>query len=265
MNRTVIGKTLLISLFAAAICWTGCAAKSHTTEPDNETAQNNNLDTILENLTRAASDLQSYQCQIEYNFSQPLFDSQTLRKGNLYYKIAEKQSNLRINFDTIKHDDEKEDEQKEDFIFDGVWLTHINYQLKEIKKYQLTEVNEPADTFELVRKNFPIIGFGKNEDLKKEFEIKLIERQQNQSLFHLHLKVKPESVYKGDYTSIGFWIDGKAHLPVKIVAVNLEEDVYEMNLLKAKVNQELDDKVFDIKIPEGFGKPVIIPLKEKLK
>jgi len=185
-----------------------------------------------------------------------------------------RKSKLQINFQTLKQDDEKEQEYIEQYIFDGVWLTHIDYQIKEVKRRQLAEPNEPADGFELARRNFPIVGFGKAEDLKKEFEISLIEQRQQEhpsvipaeagirEFIGLHLKVKPGSIYKDDYTSIDFWIDKKINLPAKIVAVSTEEDVYEIILLDAKVNERIDKKVFEIKVPDGFGEE-IIPLKKK--
>lgn len=259
MKKTITQGIVLILFSVVGTC---CAASSHRLEPIEKAAANGELDSILEKLNKAAASLHSYQCQIVYNFSQPLFDSQTLRKGNLYYKKREKQSKLRMNFDTIKQDDEKQQKQKEQYIFDGVWITHINYQLKEVKKHQLADPNKPVDTFELVQKNFPIIGFSKNEDLEKEFEITIIEDTTNKTSIHLHLKVKPESVYKDDYTSIDFWIDKELNLPSKIIAVNLDEDIYEINLLNAKVNQALDDKIFDVEIPAGFAKPTITPLKK---
>jgi len=150
---------------------------------------------------------------------------------------------------------------------------------------QLAEPNQPVDAFELVSENFPIIGFNKIEDLKKQFEIKLVDStspstvssgqsncspqvEQEQGVpngfIHLHLKVKPDSIYKDDYTSVDFWIDRKLYLPAKIVAVSIEEDIYRIKFLDAKVNEKIDKEVFEFKIPEGFGKE-IIPLKKKPK
>ena len=150
--------------------------------------------------------------------------------------------------------DEKEQKYVEQYIFDGVWLTHIDYQIKQVKLYQQAEPNEPVDAFELASQNFPIIGFSKVEDLKKEFEIKLVEQQEGEpeNFIQLHLKVKPDSIYKDDYTSIDFWIDKKLNLPARIVAVSTEEDIYQIKFLKAKVNKKLNKKVFELKIPKGF-------------
>ena len=186
-----------------------------------------------------------------------------MRKGIIYYAKLGEKTKLRTNFSTLKQDDEKEQKYREEFIFDGVWLTHINYQIKQVRVHQLAEPNKPVDAFEMASKNLPIVGFAKIEDLKKQFEIQLLEQQgdDKEDFVHLHLKVKPDSTYKDNYTSVDFWIDKKLGLPAKITAVSTEEDIYQINLLKPSVNKPIDTNVFEFEVPKGFGKE-IIPLKK---
>ena len=265
MVKKTIAKVVLILLGTVGTCWAGCCAKSSELQCQ-EKVNADPVEAILKQLTWKTRELKSYQCRIEYLFSQPVLDSETLRKGVLYYANSDGKSKLRINFQTLKQDDEKEQKYIEQYIFDGVWLTHIDYQIKQVKLYQQAEPNEPVDAFELASQNFPIIGFSKVEDLKKQFEVRLVEQQGGKSsgLIHLHLKVKPDSIYKDDYTSIDFWIDKKLHLPAKIIAATTEEDIYQIKFLKAKVNKKLDEKVFEVRVPRGFGKE-IIPLNVKEK
>ena len=261
MGKTII-KAALILLLAASIGWAGgCKKSCAVTSQEKEISP---VETVLKQLNQKVSELQSYQCRIEYLFSQPLLESETLRKGILYYARFNGKTVLRINFQTLKQDDEKEEKYIEHFIFDGVWLTRVDYQIKTVERRQLAEPNKPIDAFDLVRSNFPLIGFGRGEDLKKEFEIKLVEQQGGKAgdFVQLHLIAKPDSVYKDDYTSIDFWIDKKVHLPAKIVAVSTEEDIYRLKFLKAEVNKKVEKEVFEFKIPRDFSKEVI-PLKAK--
>ena len=110
-----------------------------------------------------------------------------------------------------------------------------------------------------------MLGFTKIEDLKKQFEVELVEQETAQAniFIQVRLKVKPNSIYKDDYITIDFWIDKKLGLPAKVVAVSTEEDIYQIKFLKPKLNTGIDKKVFDFKIPQGFGEPEIIPLKKK--
>ncbi len=279
MDTKIITKVAFILLAMLGNCRAGCCTKSSGLLYEKE-VKPDPVDAVLKQLNQKTAELKSYEARIEYRFSQPLFESETLRKGVLYYaRFDNKKSKLRINFQTLKQDDEKEQKHIEHFIFDGVWLTHIDYQIKTVRCHQLAEPNKPVDAFELASKNLPIIGFAKIKDLKKQFEIKLVEPQKEhtsvipakagiQQFIHLHLKVKPGSIYKDDYTYIDFWIDKKLGLPTKVVAVSTEPehpfgDISEIKFLKPKLNKKLDKKVFDFKIPRGFGKPEIIPLKKK--
>jgi len=257
-DKKTMAKIAFILLFAVVICQPAGCAKSLSTR-QHQKPPRSGVDNILEQLNRQTAKLKTYQCRIEYLVSQPLFESKALRKGVLYYEKSGGKSALRINFNTLKQDDDEEQKYIEQYIFDGTWLTHINYQSKQVKRYQQAEPNEPVDAFELARENFPIIGFTQADDLKKEFEIKLIVRQESEParFDRLSLKVKPDSIYKDDYIRVEFWIDRKTHLPAKIVAVSTEDDIYQIELIRAKVNEAIGKKVFDFKIPRGFTMEVM--------
>jgi len=223
----------------------------------------NNVEAILEQLNKKTKELRSYHAQIEYKFSQPLLESQSARKGELYYSKNDKQSMLRVNFQTLKQDDEKQQKYVEQLIFDGIWLTHIDYQIKSAKRYQLAEPNKPMDAFELAGRNLPIIGFTKIENLEKQFEVQLVEQKKQGEpppFIQLHLKVKLDSIYKDDYTSIDFWINKELYLPDKVLAISTEEDIYEIKFLKPSVNKKMGGKVFEFEIPGDFSVEVN-PLK----
>jgi outer membrane lipoprotein-sorting protein len=262
MNEKIIAKIFSLSVVTMGMCLVSCLAE----QTDSNPMAKPQVEVVLEQLKKQTAEMKSYQCQIEYKFSQPLLESETLKKGVLYYQRLDGKSALRMNFQTLKQDEEQEQKYIEQYIFDGVWLTLIDYQIKEVKRYQKAEPNEPVDAFELVSENFPIIGFGKVENLKKEFEIGLVEQQggKAKSFIQLHLKVKADSIYKNDYTSIDFWIDKELHLPAKIVAVSPEGDIYEIRFLQPKVNEKIDKKVFEFEVPKDFAVETE-PLKEKSK
>jgi hypothetical protein len=227
------------------------------------------VDEILVRLNDRAGEIQTYQCALEHLSRQPLFDSQTLRRGRMYYLRDEKQSLLRVDFNTLKQDDEPEEKYKEQFFFDGIWLTRVDHQLKEVKKHQLIDPNklkenESIDAFDLLSEHLPIVGFTGTDKLKKEFSITLAEpnKAEPNELIRLHMEVKPDSVYKDDWVWIDFWINKKLYLPAKMITLTTEEDVYEISFLKASLNEAIDVKVFEVQIPDGFTQPEVIPLKK---
>lgn len=285
MNHKMMINFTFIVLWMAGISRAGgCTEASKKQQQQNP--KDDPVNIVLEKLNKKTSDLQSYQSQIEYKYLQPLLESETLRKGVFYYTRSGSKSALSINFNTVKQDDEKERNQIEKYIvldgaqlpladrkLKGIWLAHLDYQIKEVKYYQLAEpndANESTDVFDLASKKLPMLGFSKIEDLKKQFEIQLVEQKKAdpENLIQVHLKVKPNSIYKDDYISIDFWIDEKLGLPAKIIAVKSEPeppygDIVEIKFLNPQVNKSIDKKVFDLKIPKGFGEPEILPLESR--
>jgi hypothetical protein len=284
MNRRTAAKVILFVLWMAGACRAcECAEDSDAQQKRPET---NPLDAILAKLNKTTSELTSFESEIEYKYSQPLLDSERLSKGTLHYARSGGTSALRINFNTLKQEDEKEREYSEQYIildgakltypgrqFRGIWLVQLDYQIPEAKYYQLAEPNDPNDSpdvFDLAGRELPMLGFSRIEDLKRQFEVTLVEQKKglSEDFTQVHLEVKPNSVYEDDFVSIDFWIDKKSGLPAKIVAVKTEPeppfgDVEEIVLLKPKVNKGIDRSVFEFKIPRSFGEPEITPLPKK--
>lgn len=222
------------------------------------------MECILKRLQRSAADLTSYRCKLDYVFRQPLLESQTRQKGVLYYAEFDERSYLRINFHTFQQDDEAEQAYRQEFVFDGVWLWRIDYQTESAERRQMSEPNKPLDAFALASRQVPMLGFSKMADLEKQFDIELVPEEQTPppALHHLHLKVKPDSVYRDDYVTIDFWIEKKLGLPAKVVAVTTEQDDCEIKLLEPKVNEGIDKSVFEPNIPVGFSMETI-PLEDR--
>ena len=238
-------------------------------KPDNHPRQNppgqRTLDEILDRLRQKNAALRSYQADIYYLFIQDpeLLDSRTIRRGVIYYQKDKTRSRVRIDFKTRKQDDGKEEKHREQFLFDGVWLTKIDYQLKTADFYQKAEENAPVDVFQFISYSFPIVGFSKTENLRKQFEIKILEQPTDPNKpVRLLLEVKKDSAYKDDYRDIDFWIDGRSFLPSRIVARSTEDDIYDVRFLKATLNKIFKNTVFTVEIPESFSKNRH-PLKKK--
>jgi hypothetical protein len=297
MDKKIITKiTITFLLWFGGI---GCASDSTKVDkyPESEKIEragevkDEPVDAVLKQLNKKALELKFYQARIEYKFVQPLLESESLRKGTLNYAKYDTESKLRLSFQTRKIDDEEEEKYVEEYIvldgsrlahpgyeFEGMWAVLIDYEIESVKYIQLAEPkepNKPVDVFDLASKNFPMVGFTRVEDLKKQFEVSLIEQKKDEAedFIQVHLKVKPNSVYKDDYVSIDFWIDKELGLPAKVVAVSTEpatesleeRDMSEIKFLASNVNKRIDKEVFDFKIPQGFGEPEIIPLQKNGK
>jgi outer membrane lipoprotein-sorting protein len=101
------------------------------------------------------------------------------------------------------------------------------------------------------------------EDLRKQFDVAIVAGPEDQPAFeHLCLTVRPDSVYKDDYTKIDFWVDKAIGLPARIKAVTTEEDIHEIRLIHPQINQGVDPQRFRIEVPKGFAVEVV-PLEKK--
>ncbi|MDI6451273.1 LolA family protein [Anaerobaca lacustris] len=262
MRRTMIVAGLLALLVAAS--WR-CARAETPSCCGERTPDANSVEAVLGELQERAAALTSYQCKLDYVVRQPLLESQARRKGVLYYAKLENRSYLRIDFNTLQYDEEPEQAYREQYLFDGVWLTYVNYEGRSVQRQQMAEPNEPVDAFSLVSRRVPILGFSKIEDLQNQFEIELIplDEAAQASFRHLRMNVRPESIYRDDYVTIDFRIDRKQGLPAKVVAVTSEQDIHEIALIDGRVNQELGRGLFDLDIPRDFSVETI-PLQRNV-
>lgn len=254
MRRTVIAGFALALLLAVGPSYGQDTTEKPTCSQTPEKTADS-VETILDGLQTRAKGLKCYQCKIDYTFKQPLLDSQTRRQGMLYYTKIEERSYLRIDFETLQYDDEEEMKRKEQFFFDGIWGTYIDYEGRNVQRQQVAEPNAPVDAFSLVSRRVPVLGFSKIEDLQKQFEIELIEPNEPEtSPSHLlHMVVKPDSAYHEDYTTIDCRIDRKQGLPTKIVAITTEQDIHEIQLVNAEINKTVARELFDIEVPSDFS------------
>ena len=227
-----------------------------------ESVQDPALEELLSQVQARTAALTSYECQLEYIFDQPDFESRTERLGKMYILRHGKASHLRISFETLKQDDQQPQTYIEHFIFDGVWLTHIDFQLKSVQKTQMADPNEPVDALELAARDLPIIGFTDVKQMLEDFDMKVApgEETGQEHITSLHLSVKTGSRFASDYRTIVCWFDKNEWLPIRIEATTREADIYRIRFIASKINQELDDSIFYIKIPKGFNQPEVVPL-----
>ncbi|MFH1615817.1 MAG: hypothetical protein ABIG61_12140 [Planctomycetota bacterium] len=251
----------------AVLIGTGFAASCTTSQPQTSPQVNapaQTVDAILEELENAANALKSYQACVESYFIEPLLESKTLRIGMLYYQKQPGGSKLRINFHTLVQDDEEPEKHIEQIIFDGVWLTRIDYQTQTVRYEQIADENHPVDAFEFASRHIPIIGFSRPADLKNQFEIALVDINDPNldTAKHLLLKPKPDSKYESEYLVIDFWTDPDTALPTKIVATTADSDTYEIKLLRPEINKKLPNAVFRVEKPNNFDENRI-PLSDR--
>ncbi|MCF7955828.1 MAG: hypothetical protein K9M75_08510 [Phycisphaerae bacterium] len=255
--KRIISITVLTLVITAAFCQgdTCCAATSKKEKPPAAEPLSK-IDEILQKLNAQNTKIKTYEAKIDYLFIQDpeLLDSRIIRTGNLYYKKFDKASKLIIKFDTFKQDEEKNEKRKEEYFFDGVWLTVVDYKNKTVNSYQKAKIDKPVDAFELIGRDFPMIGFSNKEDLRKNFDITIVEQDKDAKDQQVRLKlvVKNGSPYEKSYSSVDFRIDKKTFLPARIITTSKEGDIYDIKLHHSKINKNLKDSIFKLETPTDF-------------
>lgn len=232
-------------------------AEKPTDRPVEAPSAELTVDKIIEKLRLSNKELNFYNAKIEYLFLQDpdLINSQTLRKGSIYYRKRQKGSDLLIDFNSIKQDDAPAEKHLEIYLFDGVYLRIFDYQNKTINTYQKAEKDDPKDAFDLIGTEFPMIGFTQTDSLRRQFHISLIDAPKTvpKDVIALLLRVKKGSIYEEQYKTIRFWIDKRTFLPARLVATSTEGDIYDIRLLDIFVNKKLPKGIFKVETGDDFS------------
>jgi outer membrane lipoprotein-sorting protein len=217
-------------------------------EPNNSNAQ---INSIIEKLNQAVNSLKNLSAKIEYTHAQPLFETQTVRTGRLFYVKDANNSALRINFLTIKQDDSAEQNYREDYVFDGRKMTKIDYQSKSATSEQLAKDNA-IEPFELVQDYFPIIGLAKPAELTQQFNIELQQKTNKQNFTALLLIPRENSGFFKTYKQVEIRIDPKNFLPFDFSALTSTDEKITIKLTQIDISTAVKRGVFDMVIPADF-------------
>ena len=262
MKKHITLLVFSICLNSFALATTPCSTESEnqpseppTTQEQPPSRQSGEIEEILLKMHNATMQLKSCQAKLSYLFIQDpeLWDSKTLQNGMLYYQKNDERSQLRIRFDDIKQEDFEPEKRREEFLFDGVWLTRIDFKLKQIDRYQKAQEDKPIGVFELISHSFPLVGFANIEQLKKDFDVSLPEKtdESNKSI-HLLLSVKKGSKYENEYKKIDFRADSETYMPQQIIAYSSQGDIYDIKFIELEVNKKLKTAVFTIETTPDF-------------
>ena len=249
----------------AAPLQSACCAAAQTADTPPTDPNSGPLQKILDHLQKNAAELVTCTSKIEYLFIQDpdLLDSHALRQGTLYYLKSDDRSRVRLQFDTLKQDDFDEEKRPETYLFDGVWLTKVDYALEQADVYQQAPEDKPLDAFDFISHHFPLVGFSGSKRFETEFDVSLVETPSDDpNLAHLLLNVRKDSRYSKDYKNIDFWIDKTLYLPRRVRALSTQGDVYDIQFLDIQTNKKLEKRTFLVEIPGHFHKN-IEPLKQE--
>ena len=209
------------------------------------------VEQILVKITEKTEKLDSFTSNIVYSLTEDpeIFETTTSYTGNFRYLKTEQRQYAMLEFNARKQDEFPIEQYRQTYIFDGVWLTRIDYPLKQINRDQIAPEDEPQDVFKLLSEDFPLIGFSGADKLADAYDIKLTSAKDGRYSLNLNLREDAEVSYR----DIEFVIDSRDFLPRTIKATSTSDNsVCVIELDSVAVNGKLTEKVFKFDIPEDF-------------
>ncbi len=206
------------------------------------------LEAVLDNMDAASMDFESIQADITYTRTIFLLDEEDVSEGTLRYKKPKK---LRLEFEPPRNEID---------ISNGEYFWIYKPEEKQVEKYKLAE----GDTTEL---NFFEFGYeGSVEKAKKNYSIEIVSdpdaegsEENDTGIYILKLTPRPSAVEMPQYNEIILWVDDGIWLPVRMELYESEGEVINrIELWEIKINEPLDDDIFQFEIPDGVE--VIEPL-----
>jgi len=216
------------------------------------TSGNPKIDQILERLETAGQTVKDLRCEVAYTQFNPLIEDKVVKTGEIFFVNDKPNSRFLVRFDKTVQEGTV-DRNKEWHIFDGRWYVEARQSTKQVIRREVVPEGEEIDPFDVSKGPFPLpFGQIKNEILKS-FIVRLFPAKANDPANTDHLVLKPiKGTEMADrYKKVEFWIDRELELPVKIFAVNADDE------------KELTAEFKKIKRNSSFGRSVFDPREIK--
>ena len=276
MNRKISRATIICLLAILAVGIAACRGQS--TAPDTKDAERCDVATsertateqniregvdpkilaALDRLEKLGETVKDLQAKLTLEKWETLVDDRTIKEGQLYYQRNEKEIRFRVSFDVSRHGKQSVS-NPEHFVFTGGWLTYRQERGKREDRYQVTRPGQPSsDLMRIGKSPLPIPIGQKTEDVLKNFEVSLIEQNEQTDppeIKTVHLKLVPR---KGtelavSHTRLEFWLAEPDCLVVRSQWENDSGDIFTADMNDIQVNKGIKDKIFQLpKLPRGY-------------
>lgn len=194
-------------------------------------AQEFTVDYVIEKMKEKSKSLETFTADFEQKKISALFDEEELSSGKFFYKKKDKFLLEYKNPQIIT------------FLSVGKTLTIVSESRKKADIYKVKKGVEHKEGF---------WGFGKTfEEAKEKFQIKINEKDSQITIKLRPLENNPSAKY---FTQIDLTVQKKNWTPTKIVILDLDEDITEIEFEKIIENQEILEETFKIEIPEDYQK-----------
>lgn len=207
---------------------------------------------LLDRIEAESAKLNTLKTRVRYTRLQGLTGDEQRRFGDFYYTAGDddKPTRFAVLFDRLVIDERARPMQTW-YIFDGNWLLERDHDDKTAVRRELVRKGaERSDTLNMGEGQLPIPLKLKAESVLKQYTVEQLADVPfgDQTLHHLKLTPRKASKTGEDASPVELWFDSKTLLLQKIVTQE-DGDEIEMLFPTPKLNPEIDDEVFDTKLP----------------
>ena len=284
-------RVVLIMTFAAAVLCGSCAADApaaSATAASNPAATQPALDkppaasqpadpkavAILKHLEVAVDKHPTIRADINHLVESDVTGDQEQRTGTLSYQAGNKKAGtptrFYILFKTLRQGEGRAFPQKQEYAFDGTWLSDANHSLKRITRYQVVAKGREIEPMKIGEGPIPLPIGQKTEDVLKHYHAStrpLRKRDPNSRTGrllsgseYLLLKLKPKFKSDTSIRKLEIWVNLKTRLPVKIISYDHKGDVTTVEFRNVKTGLKFKRGFFSLPTPFGW-KETRQPLK----
>jgi outer membrane lipoprotein-sorting protein len=191
------------------------------------------LEQVFAKMDEVSKDFRSTAADIERTHVTVLVNDKDVSSGKFYYVRKGKEPRVKL---------EVEKPMRQLLLIDKGKLQMYTPNLKQVQE---ASIGQHQDKVEI----FMALGFGQSsQDLKKNFDVTLADEEVIDGKKTSVLDLKPKDT--GMFKSVRMWMDQEKWVAVQIKTTEKSGDYGTLKFTNAKVNANIPDSVFDLKLPK---------------
>ncbi|MFH0982382.1 MAG: hypothetical protein V2A79_12695 [Planctomycetota bacterium] len=181
------------------------------------------IDAILTQLEKKGDEIQDLRCKLEYRIDDRINLDELTKYGTILFKRAQPHDMFLIHFHKLVQDDVPT-EMKEWYLFKNRWFWEAKQRSASIIKREIVAPGDKVDLFDVETAPFPVPFGQKKDHILKNFMVSLPPPAKGDpdNTDHLACVPKPQTPLAKDFAKLEFYVSRETHLPMKIVATELD-------------------------------------------
>ena len=232
------------------------AAASSSTAASQPSSGDAVVDAILDRLELKGQAIRDLRADVlnEDMQTMPVTETNT-KRGVILFRRAEPNPTFKVVF-TERVDAGVVLKDREEFLFDGVWLIELHDKTHSVLRRQMAAEGQRVDLFKLGRGPFPLPFGQSRRDMLTNFTIAQVPSAAGDppNTDHLVCTPRPASDLAQQFTVVHFMVDRKLDLPTRIMAERAKDaTVVRVTFDRVQINTGLAMSEFHITVPAGYS------------